>query len=448
MNYICRTKSKLPKMKHSIIVIGILWLISQSLSAQINVGDRVRQKAQDRANQRTDQGIDKGLDKTEEGVGGVFRKKDRDKNENDKADSTATENSDNNSDNSNNNGNSTVTPTDVTPALMSYSKYDFIPGDQVLLYEDFSQDAIGDFPAMWTTDGTGEVRTLNNYPGNWLYMNGDGSAYCLMKDLVLPENFITEFDIVAQNPENDEDGLSFCFNLYSSDKDWLDNGSWPGTGGFFFQPTYYHVAARGYAPDKEFVQMDNDTKTLTNNKLTHYIIWVQKRRLRVYCDGQKIMDGPTALPEGVTMNRLRFHMWGCQGKHFVSNIKITTAAPDMRSKLLTDGKIISYGIYFDSGKDLVKPESYGSLNEIAKVLKENPDVRIKIIGHTDADGDAAANLELSKRRAQNVKNSLVSDFGIDAGRIETEGMGETQPIAGNDTAENKSRNRRVEFIKL
>ena len=120
----------------------------------------------------------------------------------------------------------------------------------------------------------------------------------------------------------------------------------------------------------------------------------------------------------------------------------------MRSKLLTEGKLISYGIYFDSGKDVVKPESYGSLNEIANVLKENPSLKIKIIGHTDSDGDDAMNLDLSKRRAVNVKLALVKDFGIDAGRIETDGMGETQPIATNNSAENKAMNRRVEFIKL
>ena len=120
----------------------------------------------------------------------------------------------------------------------------------------------------------------------------------------------------------------------------------------------------------------------------------------------------------------------------------------MRSKLLTDGKLISYGIYFDSGKDIVKPESYGSLNDIAKVLAENPTVKINIVGHTDSDGDDAMNLDLSKRRAANVKNSLVKDFGIAADRITTDGKGETQALVPNTSVENKAINRRVEFIKL
>ena len=116
--------------------------------------------------------------------------------------------------------------------------------------------------------------------------------------------------------------------------------------------------------------------------------------------------------------------------------------------MITEGKLVTYGIYFDVNKDVVKPESYGTLKEIAAALNENPTVRVKIIGHTDADGDDAKNLDLSKRRADSVKNELAKTFGIDVARFETDGKGETQPVAPNDTPANKALNRRVEFIKL
>lgn len=434
-------------MKNLIILISVLFLSSSAI-CQINIGGKIKDKAQDKLEQKTDNTIDKGFDKTEEGVNGVFKKKDKDK-DNDK-DATNEEDKtqeDSKSDDTDK-GDSKTVAADKTPSLESYTKYDFVPGDQILFYEDFSQDAVGDFPALWTTDGTGEIRTLNNYPGKWLYMNGDGSAYCLMKDLVLPQNFIVEFDIVMHNEQNDNDALSFTFDLYSSDKDWLDDGSWPGTAGFYVNPSYWRTTAKAHAPGKDFVEMNNDVRVMEEGKLVHYIFWVQNRRLRIYVAGQKIIDGPTALAEGVAYNRLRFHMWGQSGQHFVSNIKITTAAPDTRSKLLTEGKLISYGIYFDSGKDVVKAESYGALKDIATVLNENPDVKIKVVGHTDSDGDDASNLDLSKRRAANVKAALVKEFSIDGSRIETDGMGESQPIGPNDNPENKAKNRRVEFIKL
>jgi outer membrane protein OmpA-like peptidoglycan-associated protein len=144
------------------------------------------------------------------------------------------------------------------------------------------------------------------------------------------------------------------------------------------------------------------------------------------------------------MDRIRFE----NGAALVSNIRIAIGAPDMRNKLLTEGKLISYGIYFDVNKDVVKPESYGTLKEIAGVLNENPDVKVMIIGHTDSDGSDAGNLDLSKRRSTAVKNELVKSFGIDAARIETDGSGESKPVAPNDTPSNKALNRRVEFIKL
>jgi outer membrane protein OmpA-like peptidoglycan-associated protein len=110
--------------------------------------------------------------------------------------------------------------------------------------------------------------------------------------------------------------------------------------------------------------------------------------------------------------------------------------------------MISYGIYFDSGKDVVKPQSYGALKDIDNVLKENPGVRVKIVGHTDSDGDEAMNLELSKRRSQSVKNELNKTFGIDKAILDTDGEGESQPLVLNTSAEGKAKNRRVEFIKL
>ena len=153
---------------------------------------------------------------------------------------------------------------------------------------------------------------------------------------------------------------------------------------------------------------------------------------------------PKAFPvTSVKMDRIRFE----DGALMLSNVRIAVGNPDMRSKLITEGKLVSYGIYFDVNSDVVKPESYATLKNIADVLKENPDVKILIVGHTDADGSDIANLDLSKRRAAAVKTELIKSFVIAAARIETDGKGESQPIAPNDSPSNKALNRRVEFVK-
>ena len=82
------------------------------------------------------------------------------------------------------------------------------------------------------------------------------------------------------------------------------------------------------------------------------------------------------------------------------------------------------------------------------MLKENPDVRVRVVGHTDSDGNADANLDLSKRRAAAVKTCLEKEFGITGSRIETGGKGQTEPPAPNNTVEGKAKNRRVEFVKI
>ncbi len=434
-------------MKALYLLTCMLFLVSISSNAQlIDVKKAIKNKSVDRANQRTEDGIDKGLDAAEDGVKSIFKKDNNNKTDDEESSEENSEEAE--SEDNEEVGETKTAAKPVQPKLESYTKYDFVPGDQVLLFEDFSQDAVGDFPALWTTNGSGEIRTLNNYTGNWLYMNSDDNVYSLMKDLTLPDNFIIEFDLVPTG-KGDDDYCGMYMTLYQGEGEYLDDGLFPGTGGAHVTVTTNHWSVQSYA-DGAGQMLDGRTEIapVELNKSNHVIIWVQKRRLRIYHSGQKTLDLPTVLYQQVKYNRLRFSLWSQNGYPYITNLRMTSAAPDMRSKLLTEGKLVSYGIYFDINKDIVKPESNGTLKGIAQVLTENPDVKIKIVGHTDSDGADAANLDLSKRRAASVKTELVKTFGIDAGRIETDGKGESVPVAANDTPENKALNRRVEFIKL
>lgn len=432
-------------MKKAIVFIcGLFLTTSIQVSAQSwleKMGNRVKEKVVEKVEQRiedkADAAADKALDKSEDAVKKAGKKKGEKQTTTTDTNQTTEE-----SDEETNGAKTNKTK------MESYTKYDFIPGDKVLYFEDFSQDAIGDFPALWTTNGSGEIRNLNNYPGNWLYMNSRDNVYSLMRDLTLPDNFIIEFDLVPVPEEEDGRHSGFYMSLYQGTGEYLDDRLFPGTGGAHVTVTTDGWAVKGYSDDaQQMLDGNTEIAPVKLNQLNHVIIWVQKRRLRIYHGGQKALDLPTVLYQQVKFNRLRFSLWGHNGFHYLTNLRITSAAPDMRSKLLTEGKLVSYGIYFDVNKDVVKPESHGTLNDIAKVLKENPTVRIKIVGHTDADGADAVNLDLSKRRGASVKNELVKTFGIDASRIESDGMGETKPIAPNDTPANKALNRRVEFVK-
>jgi outer membrane protein OmpA-like peptidoglycan-associated protein len=199
------------------------------------------------------------------------------------------------------------------------------------------------------------------------------------------------------------------------------------------------------------VSNTTNVKALTASKgrPVHLALWRQRQRVRVYINEEKVWDAPRAVLASVTFNSIVFVIGGGCGncEYYLSNLRVATGAPDTRNKILTEGKWVSHGILFDVNSDRLKPESYGSLKEIAGVMSENADLKVQIVGHTDSDGDEAANLDLSRRRAASVKTALAAEFKIDAGRMDTDGRGESQPVDKNDTAAGKANNRRVEFIK-
>lgn len=417
-----------------------------SYSQIVNPGDLIRRKAADKVNQMMEK-------KTDEAIDSVFSDKktsgkkesnssDNDSNENPQADQAGQT-----YDNSDNGGAKEIT-------LQTYSKYDFVPGEKVLFYDDFSDANIGEFPLGWNTDGSAEVVTTNLFPGKWLKFNGDTRIWN-ENYLNLPENYTIEYDVVPlKNENNEQAGYTFIMNEISNPSEtgialgsavaqFVLSRYWWGNMNY---STAYNYDDTDYSQYRISSNKEGDEYLQKDNEKYHMAISVQKTRVRVYQNEKKLFDLPKAfgIPRKVNINRLVFENGSCM----YTNVRVSAGIPDTRSKLITEGKLISYGIYFDKGKDAVKPESYSSLKSIADVLKENPTVKINIVGHTDSDGNDADNLSLSKRRAVSVKSELVKTFGIEEGRIQTDGKGKTQPVAGNDNPSNKALNRRVEFIKL
>ncbi len=277
------------------------------------------------------------------------------------------------------------------PKLEAYSKYDFVPGDQILFYEDFSQDAIGDFPALWTTNASGEVKTLSIAPGKWLQNTTRGGEFTYLNKLDLPANFILEFDYIPyfskeaqqKNPNRSNWYATGMVKMYSDkpgkEKE-FDGGLFPGDMGLriHFRRDSWSMDAYDYSTEYRSLDATSDRNCVVSEQVNHIIVWVQNRRVRVYHGGAKIMDIPTMLAPDTKLTRLRLDNAHEDNRPFFSNIKITTASPDTRSKLITEGKLITYGITFDVNKDVVKPESYGTLKSFA----ESRNKRAKLICKT------------------------------------------------------------------
>ena len=131
----------------------------------------------------------------------------------------------------------------------------------------------------------------------------------------------------------------------------------------------------------------------------------------------------------------------------IGPVRIATGGRDLYESLTRDGRVATQGILFSTNSDVIRPESTPTLKEIGEMLRAHPELQLQIEGHTDSDGDDAYNLELSGRRAAAVRIYLVEAFGIDAGRLETSGFGESKPAADNATPEGRQQNRRVELVR-
>jgi outer membrane protein OmpA-like peptidoglycan-associated protein len=126
-------------------------------------------------------------------------------------------------------------------------------------------------------------------------------------------------------------------------------------------------------------------------------------------------------------------------------VKVT--ADILKTNILKDGHMAVYGIYFDTGKSEIKPESDETVKEIAFLLQKNPSLQIYVVGHTDNVGKLNDNMELSKKRAEAVVNELITKYKIPSANLLAEGVGPLAPVATNDTKEGKELNRRVEIVK-
>jgi len=169
----------------------------------------------------------------------------------------------------------------------------------------------------------------------------------------------------------------------------------------------------------------------------------------------RYLAGKLSRPEGDVYVSLMVHAQGRVGG--ASNLYVIEVKP-MENKDLVDaasltndlastGHVAVYGIYFDTGKSELKPESDATLKEIAKVLQQDGNLKLYVVGHTDNQGSLATNMDLSKRRAESVVAVLASKYGVAAGRLQAFGCGPYSPVASNDKDDGRAKNRRVELVK-
>lgn len=329
-------------------------------------------------------------------------------------------------------------PPRATPGEGAWANYDFVPGEDVLYYEDYANDNVGDFPRrMAFIKGNWEIV---EWQGRRLLRNTGprGSAVAIQLPRTLPEQFTIELE--AHFPGTNQQMVLATVqpdagrNYASLPGNFFQIASNQGTG----------VTARG----REAVRSLNRTDGIAE-ELMPVRIMVDGSYAKVYVDERRVANVPNAdLQRSDVIYLENSYSASDRNPMLIGAIRIAAGGRDLYDVLAEEGRVATRGILFATGSARIRPESTPTLKEIAAMLGDHPALRLSIEGHTDDVGDDATNLTLSTERAAAVRQYLIDNHAIDGARLETEGFGESRPAVSNTTPEARQQNRRVELVRL
>lgn len=325
----------------------------------------------------------------------------------------------------------------ASPSLKVYNNYDFVPGDKILFEDHFTDDHDGEFATHWELKSGQAV--LNKVNGELAMHLTDGN-YALVTPRMKTPKYLTDAFTVEYDFYHLPGAYGVLMQLMEFDK----------KEGFERESTLLvNENSTSFTGTSSSVELTKDYPADLaenfDNKWHHVAIAVKNHQLKVYVDQYRVLVVPDTKEDYFSVN---FAGIGDEKNPVVfKNVRIATGGGmNMLGKKFTDSKIITHGINFDYNKATITPESMGTLNMIVQVMKDNPDLKFEVGGHTDGDGSDSYNLTLSQQRADAVMGQLIK-MGIDASRLTAKGYGKTKPISDNNTPEGKANNRRVEFVK-
>ncbi|WP_291528009.1 OmpA family protein [Bacteroides sp. UBA939] len=421
-------------MKRVVLILVALLLVAGTTDVQAQWLKKLGQKAIDRAEERAkkkvedkvDKAVDKTVDDAFEGAEDAVKGKDdaaEERKEKDKPETQAKEVKE-----------ETVAKTTaeapVPTADISWNKFDFVAGDEVMFEDNLVGEANGEFPSQWDLlGGNAEISKINGE--NVIYMDKQTTIAPLMKNPknYLPESYTIEFD----------------FYISKDSKGWWKIELMGEDGYRKSNIELYSQADARRTIEGSWETINRDSRSSSSQVDLSAIGWhrvsisFNKRALKVYFDQVRAMNIPNVAQAG-------WFRFFSTDSHFLRNIRMAKGAVPLYDRMMSDGKFITYGITFDVGKSTIKPESMGEINRIVLLMNENPELKFSVEGHTDSTGNATSNQALSEARSKAIVDKL-TELGISAGRLAAVGKGQTTPLADNGTDEGRAKNRRVEFVK-
>jgi OOP family OmpA-OmpF porin len=306
----------------------------------------------------------------------------------------------------------------------------FVPGEKTIFYDDFTDMSAEDAPPHFMVRGAApELRAAGSV--RQLTITQRGSIFPNLT--ALPKNFTFEAEITASGAHRSILNLI----LYSKNQQVfiLSTTAEPAQG--------YQVASLR----KPYQELGRIKTALNWAEPVKLALWVQNGRLRTFFNGEKQLDFNQVDLPPIDKVEFAHDFYGANQSLGYRMVRFAESAPDFSQTITSSGRYVTHGILFDTGSDRLKPESAPVIQAVARGLETNPTLKLRIEGHTDSVGNAAKNLDLSRRRAEAVKSVLVAQFQVDASRLTTAGLGASKPIDSNDAPQGRAQNRRVEFVR-
>lgn len=316
-------------------------------------------------------------------------------------------------------------------APIDWTAYDYIPGHQVIFFDDFTADRPGEAPGAWSVlppEGKVTVREISKQ--YWLHAHEQVTVSPL--DLKLPAQFTIEMDFNV-TPQ----GYSGRYRLDmigANAEDWLSVTLEP--------PAIFFSMSSGLTSEKN-VDLTAGTH--------HLAVQVDGSSLKCYIDDERLINIPKS--SEFKAGRVEVFLAGADEEEqaddqcWFTNFTVSAGPAMPQNQLSASGKIVSYGIYFEPGRNVIRPKSTPVLKQFAELLKADATLSFSIECHDNELPSEGDNVRLSQARAEALKEHLVREYKISEEQLSTKGWGETRPLADANTVEARKVNQRVEFIR-
>jgi len=428
-------------MKRLILLLVVAFAIVVNTDAQgwLNrLKDKAKSKIENKIDDAVDKAMDKGIDKAEDeatdAVKGKKGKNKKSKNEDTDDDEDVQE---------------TQPAAKKTKAAKGEElKSDFVPGTVVIFEDNLQGEQMGEFPSKWDLiENNAEVARMNGKMAIKFEHGSNTEITPLIKDgnkKYLPEVYTLEFDFFATGKED----TNTAYRLYlNSENDRHNSSIWFSQDRMTWdiQKPNSDDNVNGNASLEDIMEL---------NDWNHFALSFNKRALKVYVNGKRIINIPNA--KAMDWFSVETEFWE-DHVDYITNIRLAKGGVELYDRnaqsmtpiekaIQETGKFVTNNILFDTGKATLKQESMIEIMKVADYMKKNPNVRFEVQGHTDNQGSDKINDPLSQQRAEAIVKAL-EGLGVDGFNLRAVGKGSHEPVADNKTEAGRAKNRRVVFVK-